>query len=55
MTDARALNVAREELEDALGSYVAALRAWNAPDDEHTKIQLRSLVEQAIEEEFHAA
>ncbi len=52
MADVRALNVAREEAEDALGTYAAALRVWNAPDDEHTRMQLHSLVEHIFEETF---
>lgn len=31
---------------------LTALRFWNAPDDEHTRIQLRALIEAVIAETF---
>jgi hypothetical protein len=42
----------REAAEAAMTEFAAALRYWNAPDDEHTRIQLRALVEAVIEETF---
>lgn len=48
MNDSRDVTLMREAAEDALRDYAVALRVWNAPDDEHTRIQLRSLIEQII-------
>jgi hypothetical protein len=42
----------REAAEHHLREYAKALRYWNAPDDEHTCIQLRALIEAVIEETF---
>lgn len=40
----------RERAEAALREYAEASKFWNAPDDEHTRIQLRGLVNEIIEE-----
>lgn len=39
-----------ERADDALRTYADALRKWNAPDDVHTRQQLRQLVEDVIDE-----
>lgn len=44
-----------ERADEALREYARALKFWNAPDDEHTRYQLRGLVERAIKEEVDAA
>jgi hypothetical protein len=44
----REVDTARREAEDALIRYTDALRRWNAPDDEHTRVQLRALIEDVI-------
>lgn len=46
----RELRLAREAAEEGLRGYAEALRYWNAPDDEHTRLQLRHLVEDVIDE-----
>lgn len=45
----RDLGYARAQAEDALQTYAGLLKFWNAPDDEHTRLQLRGLVEDCIE------
>lgn len=45
----RDLDYARAQAEDALQIYAGLLQFWNAPDNEHTRIQLHSLVEDCIE------
>lgn len=45
----REITLAREAAEEGLREYAEALRYWNAPDDEHTRLQLRSLVEDVID------
>jgi hypothetical protein len=47
---ARDVQEAREQAEEWLREYAEALRFWNAPDDEHTRIQLRRLVDDVIQE-----
>ena len=47
---ARDVTLAREAAGDALLEYAEALRSWNAPDDEHTRHQLRGLVDDVIQE-----
>jgi hypothetical protein len=39
----------REHAEHYLIEYAEAIKFWNAPDDAHTRIQLRSLVESIID------
>jgi hypothetical protein len=46
----REILAVREEARDALGSYAEALRFWNAPDDEHTRHQLRAVLDEAMDE-----
>ncbi len=50
--DGRLVQNRREDAQDALMDYAEALRAWNAPDDEHTRLSLRQLVESVIAEVF---
>lgn len=50
MVDARLVETRRQDLIDALMDYAEALRAWNAPDDEHTRLTLRGIVEDTIKE-----
>jgi hypothetical protein len=40
----------RENAREALEAYAESLRFWNAPDDEHTRYQLRSLLDEAMDE-----
>lgn len=40
----------REAAREALEAYAESLRFWNAPDDEHTRFQLRSLLDEAMDE-----
>ena len=40
----------RKHAAEALAAYAESLRFWNAPDDEHTRLQLRSLLDEAMEE-----
>lgn len=47
--------LAAEDAKAAMEHYALVARAWNAPDDEHTKIQLRALTEEVIELEFNGA
>lgn len=47
---ARNLRESRERGEKSLREFANALKLWNAPDDEHTRHQLRRLVEEVIEE-----
>lgn len=35
-------------IEEELRDHAERLRAWNYPDDEHTRYQLRSIVESVI-------
>ena len=51
----REMRYAREQCEEWLTNYARALRYWNAPDDEHTRLQLRALVEEIIEAEAKGA
>lgn len=46
----RELDRARNEAEEALIRYADLARAWNAPDDEHTRYQIRRLVDDVIED-----
>ncbi len=39
-----------EHADDALRNYAESLRFWNAPDYEHSRIQLRALVEAVIKD-----
>jgi hypothetical protein len=48
--DGRLLEGRRVSLEEELREYAGLLRFWNAPDDEHTRLQLRALVEDVIAE-----
>lgn len=50
IVDARLVEARRQDAEDALVEYAEALRAWNQPDDEHTKITLRAFLERIIAE-----
>lgn len=50
--DGRLVTHRRERAQDALMDYAEALRVWNTPDDEHTKLSLRNLVEAVIAEVF---
>lgn len=50
VVDARLVDHRRQETEDALLLYAEALRAWNTPDDEHTRLTLRDMVEGTIKE-----
>lgn len=49
-TDHRDLVHAAEDARDAMGRYAELLVLWNEPDDEHTRLQLRSVVESVLEE-----
>ncbi len=51
--DVRAIDVARREAVEAVTRYVELSRAWNAPDDEHTRWQARRLVDEAIQDVMH--
>jgi hypothetical protein len=46
---------ARERADEWLREYAQALKFWNAPDDEHARIQLRGLVEEIITETWPAS
>lgn len=46
--DSRDLTLLAERADDAMRAYATALLAWNAPDAEHTRYQLRHLVEDVI-------
>jgi len=48
--DSRAVREARERAEDSLREYAALLHAWNAPDDDHTRLQLARLLNEVVEE-----
>lgn len=50
--DVRRVAWAREQAEDSLANYARLLLDWNAPDDQHTRLQIRSLAEHVIEEAF---
>lgn len=50
MADSRMLDEARTEAVFWLSEYAAALRDWNAPDDAHTRLTLRGMVEDTIKE-----
>lgn len=52
MTDRRELEYARGEAERWLAEYARLARENNAPDDEHTRIQIRNLAERIIDDEF---
>lgn len=51
--DRRALDRAREGAQEALSEYAYLLHGWNRPDDEHTRHQLRRMVDDVIKEEFN--
>lgn len=46
--DVRDVGYARQQAENALTEYAKILRSWNDPDDEHTRITLRTLLESAM-------
>lgn len=48
----RELDYAHDEALRWLAEYVRLARINNAPDDEHTRIQIRHLAEDVIDEEF---
>lgn len=48
--DVREIDVARREALDAVTRYAELSRRWNAPDDEHTRWQLRRLVDDVIQD-----
>lgn len=48
--DYRQLASARRDAEEALFRYAELARVWNAPDDEHTRYQIRRLVDDVIED-----
>lgn len=48
--DPRELDDARTRADEALREYAALLKAWNAPDDEHTRFQVRSIAEWVVRE-----
>lgn len=50
MADSRLLAHRRDWAEEALLAYANTLRDWNAPDDEHTRLTLRKMVEGVIAE-----
>lgn len=50
MLDMREVRIKREWAEEALAGYARVLRDWNAPDDEHTRLTLRAMVEDTIKE-----
>lgn len=45
MSDIRDVAYARDIAIESLETYAELLLAWNAPDDEHTRLQLRGLIE----------
>ena len=50
MVDSRMLEHSRQEASFWLTEYAEKLREWNKPDDEHTRLTLRALVEEVIAE-----
>lgn len=52
--DSRTVTWWREQAEIALVAYAKTLRSWNFPDDEHTRYQLRGMVEDVIKEAVDA-
>ena len=52
MSDARDLDYARAQALEWLTEYAVLARGWNAPDDEHTRIVVRSLAEHALLDAF---
>lgn len=48
--DRREIYTARSEAVDAVTRYAELARAWNAPDDEHTRYQIRRLVDDVIQD-----
>lgn len=48
--DGRLLEGRRVSLEEDLREYAGLLRFWNEPDDEHTRLTLRRMVEEVIAE-----
>jgi hypothetical protein len=48
----RQLAIQRGHAFDALVEYGLLLRVWNKPDDEHTEIQMRDLLEDVLGEVF---
>jgi hypothetical protein len=47
---AREIELAREELREALDEYARLAFGWNAPDDEYTRRSIRAMAEAAINE-----
>lgn len=48
--DSRLLEGRRQSAQDELMEYAGFLRYWNDPDDAHTRLTLRQLVEDVIAE-----
>lgn len=48
--DSRLVETRRQDLVDALMDYAEAAKEWNAPDDAHTRLTLRGMVEDTIKE-----
>ena len=53
--EARDVQSAREDAEEAMRRYAEAAWYWNAPDEEHTRYQLRSLADTAFDASLREA
>lgn len=52
LREARDVEHARIDAEEAMRRYALALWYWNAPDKVHTRHQARALTEQMLDEMF---
>lgn len=50
--DPRQVDILASNAESDLDAYATALREWNAPDDEHTKYQLRLMLDRVVKRVF---
>lgn len=50
--DVRDVRIAAEDAAESLARFGRLSRQWNAPDDEHTRFQMRAVLDAALEEVF---